>query len=69
MCHIDCGLQSAFPCICDIGDEIAALRYSDIDAQVGELTISHVMMDAKHMPGMIVPCEERTVLYPVVSNM
>ena len=69
MCHIGLRLAICFSLYMGIsGDEIAALRYSDIDAQVGELTISHVMMDAKHMPGMIVPCEERTVPIPKVVS-
>lgn len=69
MCHIGLRLAICLALYMGVsGDEIAALRFSDIDAQTGELTISRVMMDAKHMPGMIVPCEERTVPIPKVVS-
>lgn len=46
------------------GDELAALRFSDIDVKARKLTITHVMMDAKHMPGVISLCICRTVPIP-----
>lgn len=69
MCHIGLQLSICFALYMGVsGDEIAALRFSDIDTQARKLTISRVMMDAKHMPGMIVTCEERTVPIPKVVS-
>lgn len=45
-------------------EEISALRYSDIDAVQDKLTVCRSMVDAKRMPGMIVPCETRTIDIP-----
>ena len=69
MCHVGLRLATCFALYMGVsGDEIAALRFSDIDAQTAKITISHVMMDAKHMPGMIVSCEERIVPIPKVVS-
>ena len=65
MCHIGMQLAICFALYMGVsGEELAALRFSDIDAHSGRLTISRVMMDARHMPGMIVACEERTIPIP-----
>lgn len=45
-------------------EELAALRYSDMDQNSGKLHISRFMTDARHMPGIISPCETRTVSIP-----
>lgn len=69
MCHIGLRLAICFALYMGVsGDEIAAMRFSDIDEQTKKLTISRVMVDAKHMPGMIVPCEERNVPIPKVIS-
>lgn len=43
------------------GEALAALRWSDIDISAGTLTVSEVMIDAKHMFGTVIPCEKRTL--------
>lgn len=48
------------------GEELAALRYADIDFSNRTLHISCYMTDAKHMLGLIVPCETRTVPIPEI---
>ena len=47
-------------------EALAALRYSDFDLDRGTLTVSNVMIDAKHMFGTVVPCEKRTLPIPKV---
>lgn len=65
MCPVGLGLAICFALYMGVsGDEIAALRFSDIDRKTGELIVSRVMMDARHTPGMIVPCERRAVPIP-----
>lgn len=47
-------------------EALAALRYSDFDLDRSTLTVSNVMIDAKHMFGTVVPCEKRTLPIPKV---
>lgn len=49
-------------------EALAALRWSDIDLASGTLTVSGIMVDARHMFGMIVPCEIRTLSVPRVIS-
>lgn len=46
------------------GEELAALRYSDVDLAGGHLYISRRMSDGKQMLGAILPCETRSVVIP-----
>lgn len=46
------------------GEELAALKYSDIDIQNARLHVRRSMADVRHMPGTISPCETRTVVIP-----
>lgn len=46
------------------GEELAALRYSDIDLKSNTLTVCRTMLDAKHMFGTVVPCEARELPVP-----
>ena len=48
------------------GEVIAVLKWSDIDPVAGTLQISYVIMDAKHMPGTVVPCEKRVLPIPKI---
>ena len=47
-------------------DVLATLKWSDMDPDAGTLLISHVMVDAKHMLGTVVPCEKRVLPIPKI---
>ncbi len=49
-------------------EELATLTWSDIDCDAGTLLISHVMVDAKHMLGTVVPCDKRMLPIPKIIN-
>ncbi len=49
-------------------EELATLTWSDIDCDAGTLLISHVMVDAKHMLGTVVPCDKRVLPIPKIIN-
>lgn len=49
-------------------DVLATLRWSDIDISSGTLTVSEVMVDARHMFGTIAPCEKRTLPVPGIIS-
>ena len=47
-------------------EALATLRWSDVDLSSETLTISGIMVDARHMFGTVVPCEKRTLPIPKV---
>ena len=45
-------------------EELAALRYCDIDVRSGEVTVCRCLADVKHMPGMMSACRLRKIRIP-----
>lgn len=46
------------------GDELAAMRYSDVDREKGVLNVRRYMIDAKYQPGSILSGTPRSVVIP-----